>query len=122
MWNLIDRRVERSNALDNALEFLLRKQRERGEFDLIVLATADGLMIASDGPREQCEELAAYAPLLARGRALAIDARRLRGVRIHAFAVGRQDLVLALRGGSSEAVAAALALASIQGATRILRG
>jgi hypothetical protein len=122
MWNVVERRVERSADLDMALTLLLRAQRERGEFESIVLATSDGVLVASDGPPEDCEELAAYAPLLARGRHLAIDGRRLRGVTVHAFLVGRQELVLAIRGGTSAALTSALALASMQGACRILRG
>lgn len=122
MWNVVERRVERSGSLDNALELLLRTQRARGEMDLMVLATADGVIVASDGPSEVCEELAAYAPLLARGLALTIDSKRLRGVSVHAFMVGRQEMVLATRGGVDDRLTSALALASIQGATRILRG
>lgn len=122
MWSLIERRVERSAQLDRALELMLRAHRERGEFDALVLATTDGIVVASDGPRLDCEELAAYAPLLARGRALALDPRRLRGVTVHAFVVGRQELLLAIRGGTSDEVRAAVALASMQGVTRILRG
>jgi hypothetical protein len=122
MWNVVERRVERSTDLDLALTLLLRAQRERGELEAIVLATADGVLVASDGPREDCEELAAYAPLLARGQRFAIESRRLRGVTVHAFLVGRQELVLAIRGGNENALTSALALASMQGATRILRG
>jgi hypothetical protein len=122
MWNVVERRVERSSSLDNALELLLRTQRARGEMDLMLLATADGVIVASDGPSEVCEELAAYAPLLARGLALTIDSKRLRGVSVHAFMVGRQEMVLATRGGVDDRLTSALALASIQGATRILRG
>lgn len=122
MWNVIDRRAARSTNLDTALGLLLRTHRERGEFDLIVLATADGVIVASDGPPAACEEIAAYAPMLARGRRLAIDPRALRGVAVHSFFVGRHELVLATRGGADEQTTAALALASMQGATRILRG
>jgi hypothetical protein len=122
MWNVVERRLERSSSLDNALELLLRTQRARGEMDLMLLATADGVIVASDGPSEVCEELAAYAPLLARGLALTIDSKRLRGVSVHAFMVGRQEMVLATRGGVDDRLTSTLALASIQGATRILRG
>jgi hypothetical protein len=122
MWNVVDRRVERSESANAALQLVLRSHRERGEFDLIFLTNEDGLLLASDGPRTLCEELAAYAPMLARGRTLAIDLRRVRGVSIHAFRVGRQELILGLRGGIDERLTAALALRSIQATTRILRG
>lgn len=122
MWNVVDRRTERSESANAALQILLRSHRERGEFDLIFLANDEGLLLASDGPRSICEELAAYAPILARGRTLAVDHRRVRGLSIHAFRVGRQELILGIRGGADERLTSALALRSIQAATRILRG
>lgn len=122
MWNVVDRRAERSSHLESALQLLLRSQRQRGELDLIVLASAEGMVIAHDGPRNLCEEIAAYAPLLARGAPVAIDSRRIRGLTIHAFMLGRQEMILAIRGGSDNRLTEALALTSIQGAMRILRG
>lgn len=121
MWNVVDRRAERSSHLESALQLLLRSQRQRGELDLIVLASAEGMVIAHDGPRNLCEEIAAYAPLLARGAPVAIDSRRIRGITIHAFLIGRQEMILAIRGGDTS-LTNALALSSIQGAMRILRG
>ncbi len=124
MWNVVERRVERSSHLESALQLLLRAQRQRGELELIVLATAEGELVAHDGPLNLSEEIAAYAPLLARGVPVAIDPRRIRGVTVHSFMVGRQELVLAIRGygGSCSDLTSALALASIQGASRILLG
>jgi hypothetical protein len=122
MLNVNDRRQERSTNLDAALELMLRVHRTRGDFDLMVLATTDGVVVAADGPRVACEELAAYAPLLARGMRLAIDRRRLRGVTVHSFTAGREELILVMRGGLDENVTSSVALASIQGAMRILRG
>ncbi|MEI8257769.1 MAG: hypothetical protein WCJ30_18995 [Deltaproteobacteria bacterium] len=122
MWNVVDRRSERSGQLEGALHLLLRSQRQRGELDLIVLATYEGLVIAHDGPQNLCEEIAAYAPLLARGAPVAIDPKRIRGLSVHAFMVGRQELLLATRGGTDTGVTDTLAMASIKGATRILRG
>ncbi len=122
MWNVVDRRSERSSHLESALQLLLRSQRQRGELDLIVLATYDGLVIAHDGPRNLCEEIAAYAPLLARGAPVAIDPRRIRGLSVHPFMAGRQELLLATRGGVDAVAVDTLALQSIRGATRILRG
>ena len=122
MWNVIDRRQERSAHPGSALEILMRSHRQRGELDIALLATPDGLLVASDGPRIVCEELAAYAPLLARGLGLRIDPRRIRGVTVHAFMVGRQELILLSRGSTEDPLRSALALSSIRGATRILRG
>ncbi len=77
MWNVVDRRAERSSHLESTLQLLLRSQRQRGELDLIVLASAEGMVIAHDGPRNLCEEIAAYAPLLARGVVVGAPAHRL---------------------------------------------
>src|SRR6476661_8216459 len=123
MWNVVERRVERSSHLESALQLLLRSQRQRGELELIVLATATGELVAHDGPLNLSEEIAAYAPLLAKGIPVAIDARRIRGVTVHSFTVGREELVLAIRGRAAQAdINDVIALAAIQGATRILRG
>lgn len=123
MWTLLDRREARSTDLDKALQLLLRTQRQRGELDAIALGTREGELVAWDGPRTQCEELAAYAPLIARGMALNVAPQRLRDVRVHAFLVGRQELLLALRSARpAPELLSALALASMKGATRILAG
>lgn len=115
-----ERRSRRSQAPEEALHHLLTVQRDRGELDAIALVDCDGLLLAFDGPREECEELAAYAPMLARGLPVAIEPSRLRGVRVHAFLAGPTELVLILRGGATESLAASLALHSMQSVTRIL--
>jgi hypothetical protein len=123
MWNVVERRVERSSHLESALQLMLRSQRQRGELELIVLATSTGELVAHDGPLNLSEEIAAYAPLLAKGIPVAIDSRRIRGVTVHAFVVGREELILAIRGSAGQAeLNDVVALATIQGATRILRG
>lgn len=123
MWRtVLDRRAARSNDLRTSLELLLRTQRQRGELEAIALATDDGVLVASDGPKYICEELAAYAPLIARGRTLAVDAKRLQGVTVNAFLVGRQSLVLAIKSRHTSELQSALALSSMKGATRILAG
>src|SRR5690349_16047335 len=119
MWNVVDRRVERSEKLDQALGLLLRVQRRRGELELILLATLDGMMIAWDGPTAECEELAAYAPLLTNGSRLAIDPKRIRNVTVYPFTIGKQDLVLLIRGRIDETLRSSLVVSSIQGTARI---
>lgn len=123
MWTVLDRRQARSNDLRTSLELLLRTQRQRGELDAIVLASDDGVTVASDGPKLLCEELAAYAPLIARGFPMKLDWRRMQNVTVHAFLVGKQSLLLAIKSRQPQpTLVSTLALSSMKGATRILAG
>jgi len=122
MWQIVDRRTERSTNMDGALQRLLRTHREQTDLELIVLARADGKMLAFDGPRIVCDELALYASLLASGRPLAIDKRRIEGLRVFPITIGSRNLVLATRGGDSASDTARAMVASLRGALRILHG
>jgi hypothetical protein len=120
MFQTNERRVRRSDDLAMALQYLLTAQRERAGLTHILLASLDGMLLACDGERTECEELAAYAPIIAEGRGFALDPRRLAGVSVHRFRVGREDLLLLLRGEMpTERIAGAL-MASIDGVVRIL--
>lgn len=63
-----ERRVRRSNDPLVALHYALSTTRARGELDAIVVADASGVVVAGAGSWPVCEELAAYAPLLAEGQ------------------------------------------------------
>ena len=63
-----ERRVRRSEDPLVALHYQLSVTRARGELDAIVLADASGVVVAGAGSWPVCEELAAYAPLLAVGQ------------------------------------------------------
>lgn len=115
-----ERRRNRSDDLATALRFLLASQRNRAGLTHLVLADHEGMLMAWDGDPAECEELAAYAPFVARGEGLAIDPRRLLHVTVHSVRAGRDELLLVLRGsGQTDRCAAALQ-ASIEGVARIL--
>ncbi|MBK8691444.1 MAG: hypothetical protein IPN17_03830 [Deltaproteobacteria bacterium] len=64
----------------------------------------DGILLAWDGDVAECEELAAYAPFIARGEGYVLDSRRLAGVSVHTFKVRNdEELLLLLRGAGRRA-------------------
>ena len=115
-----ERRSRRSEDLAMALQYLLSAQRERAGLTHILLCTLDGILLAYDGDRGECEELAAYAPFIARGEGYALDPRRLTGLTVHPFRVGKEDLLLLLRGDELADKIAPVLMASIEGVVRIL--
>jgi hypothetical protein len=62
-----DRRHKRSNDPLIALHYQLSHARNDGDLEAIVLADTSGVVVAGAGSWATCEELAAYAPLLAQG-------------------------------------------------------
>jgi hypothetical protein len=62
-----ERRRRRSSDPLVALHYQLSTSRTRAELDAIVVADASGVVVAGAGSWPVCEELAAYAPLLAEG-------------------------------------------------------
>ena len=62
-----DRRRKRSNDPLVALHYQLSHSRSEGHLETIVVADFAGLVVAGAGAWAACEELAAYAPLLAEG-------------------------------------------------------
>jgi hypothetical protein len=63
----LDRRKERSSDALVALYYQLLHAHREAELDTIVVADTSGLVVAGAGTWAACEELAAYAPLLAQG-------------------------------------------------------
>jgi hypothetical protein len=63
-----ERRQKRSDDPLVALHYQLAHARQEGRLDAMVVADDAGIMVAGAGAWALCEELAAYAPLLARGR------------------------------------------------------
>src|SRR5262249_48619062 len=66
--NMDDRRLRRSSDPLVALHYQLSSARARGDLDAIVVADPSGVVVAGAGSWPVCEELAAYAPLLADGQ------------------------------------------------------
>jgi hypothetical protein len=62
-----ERRRRRSADPLIALHYQLSSTRAKSELDAIVVADASGVVVAGAGSWPVCEELAAYAPLLAEG-------------------------------------------------------
>jgi hypothetical protein len=62
-----DRRRQRSNDPLVALHYQLARTRQEGHLDAIVVADDSGVVVAGAGAWAVCEELGAYAPLLAQG-------------------------------------------------------
>ncbi|MFO0661128.1 MAG: hypothetical protein U0165_15040 [Polyangiaceae bacterium] len=60
-----ERRRRRSADVITALHYQLAHARQDGGFDALVLADETGALIAGAGAWPVCEELAAFAPLLA---------------------------------------------------------
>src|SRR5258708_15116401 len=65
--NSEERRRKRSSDPLVALHYQLAKARHEGQLEAIVVADGSGVVVAGSGAWAVCEELAAYAPLLAQG-------------------------------------------------------
>lgn len=99
-----DRRVRRSDDPLVALHYQLSSTRARGEVDAIVLADPSGVVVAGAGSWPVCEELAAYAPLLADGAWASLSdsvSSRVellrREVEVRAVSVAGQEVLLCAR-------------------------
>lgn len=99
-----DRRRRRSADPLVALHYQLSETRSRGELDAIVVADASGVVVAGAGSWPVCEELAAYAPLLADGTwgsmtdsvTSRVETLR-RDVEVRSLSVGGQEVLLCAR-------------------------
>ena len=121
-----ERRRKRSNDPLIALHYQLAHARTEGRFDALVVADGSGVVVAGAGAWATCEELAAYAPLLAQGQwtepGLDDTSRvaELRGeVDVQSVDVDGQTVLLALAAARARAGAIDRAAA---GVARILRG
>lgn len=125
-----ERRRRRSADPLVALHYQLTSTRARGELDAIVVADASGVVVAGSGSWPVCEELAAYAPLLADGgwasmsSSVSSRVESLRkDVEVRSLLIGGQEVLLCARRGrrgeAGEAVSRDLDQA-IDGVTRIL--
>jgi hypothetical protein len=124
MTFLEDRRRRRSEDPLVALHYQLTQARHEGRLDAIVVADDAGVVVAGAGAWAVCEELAAYAPLLAQGvwtePGLGGGSRvaELRtDVDVQSVEVEGQTVLLCARGGWMRAVAMEKAA---EGVVRIL--
>lgn len=104
-----NRRRQRSTDPLIALHYQLAHVRQENQLDAIVVADDAGLVVAGAGAWAACEELAAYAPLLARSARSDLDphggdaASRVAEMRaqvaIQPVAVDGQTVLICARGG-----------------------
>jgi len=99
-----DRRRRRSADPLVALHYQLTETRSRGELDAIVVADVSGVVVAGAGSWPVCEELAAYAPLLAEGTWASMTdtvSSRVESMRadveVRSLVVGGQEVLLCAR-------------------------
>ncbi len=99
-----DRRRRRSTDPLVALHYQLSTARAQSDLDAIVVADLSGVVVAGAGSWPVCEELAAYAPLLADGAWASADdqvSSRLEALRgevdVTPVAVGEQQVLLCTR-------------------------
>jgi hypothetical protein len=103
--HLEERRRKRSPDPLIALHYQLAYARQDGRLDAIVVADPSGVMVAGAGSWATCEELAAYAPLLADSPDVmnATTASRVetlrRQVDVRRLRVDGQDVLVCARGG-----------------------
>ena len=115
-----ERRFRRSLHREIALGFQLTHVKDRGRLEALVLADADGLIVARAGEPAVCEELAAIAPLMSRSIMGMPLPPLLRGaeVAVRLVHVHGQPLFLASVGGG--VARDALLAHSMRGVERIL--
>jgi hypothetical protein len=121
--HLEERRRKRSIDPLIALHYQLAYARQGGRLDAIVVADPSGVMVAGAGSWAACEELAAYAPLLASSDGMnPTTASRVEGMRrqvdVRRLDVDGQEMLLCARGGAMRDVFLAQAAG---GVARILR-
>jgi len=128
-----ERRRRRSADPLIALHYQLSSTRSKGELDAIVVADTSGVVVAGAGSWPVCEELAAYAPLLADGSwgsmtaqvSTRVDSLRKDAIIQRLTIAGQEVLLCARHKKKTEALEAVAAAArdlseAAQGVSRIL--
>lgn len=108
----VERRRRRSDDVITALHYQLSLVRSLAELEALVLVDDRGFLVAGAGAWPACEELAAYAPLLARPEAIrrrrvesrvASLSREVESLRLE---IEGSEVLLCGRGGTSRRRAA----------------
>lgn len=129
MTYLEDRRRRRSVDPLIALHYQLAYARKSGALDAIVVADSSGVVVAGAGSWATCEELAAYAPLLARATcdddvslpvASRVEAMRSQ-VGIRTMVIDGQEVLLCARSPRPGAAREASLEDAASGVVRILK-
>lgn len=102
-----ERRIRRSDDPMTALHYQLAFARQEAELEAIVLSDSSGCLVAGAGAWPVCEELAAFAPLIAHGTS-APEASRLAKLaehaESHAFSIDGAEVFLCARGAAQSAL------------------
>jgi hypothetical protein len=120
-----ERRRHRSDDLITALHYQLSTTRAEARLDAVVLVDDSGCLVAGAGAWPACEELAAYAPLLANPGAVQSAAVGTRiaalseDVEVQRLTVDGVEVLLCGRGGGRSRGASIARAAT--GCARILR-
>jgi hypothetical protein len=97
MPQTVERRKHRSDDPIVALHYQLSAVRNDAAFDALVLVDGAGCLVAGAGAWPACEELAAYAPLLAHGEGSRVQ---LSGEsHVHSMEIDGAEVLLCARGG-----------------------
>lgn len=112
-----ERRKRRSNDPLIALHHHLAETRRRTAATAVVLADMQGVVVAGAGAWPVCEELAAYAPLVAHGGA---PEERFADIAVSSFEFEGQALILAVRSARNDSDSQDLFDPSVRGIRRIL--
>jgi hypothetical protein len=103
-----ERRRRRSDDPITALHYQLSAARTAGKLEAVVLVDDRGCLVAGAGAWPICEELAAYAPLLAEPAVIATAAVGTRiaslstEVEVQTVALDGAEALLATRGGGAD--------------------
>ena len=127
MRSMDERRHRRSSDPLVALHYQLSSARTAGDLDAIVVADPSGVVVAGAGSWPVCEELAAYAPLLADGEwsslstqvSSRVEALR-REVDVRTVSIAGQDVLLCTRQKRRDPSVVAHVDNAARGITRIL--
>jgi len=123
-----ERRRRRSDDPITALHYQLAHTRSEARLDAVVLVDDSGCLVAGAGAWPLCEELAAYAPLLADRRAVdhAAVGSRLAAMEPEVFvrplSLDGMAALLCGRGGAGEGTRPDLIARAADGCRRILVG
>lgn len=123
----MERRRRRSPDPITALHYQLSAARTDGKLEAVVLVDPSGCLVAGAGAWPVCEELAAYAPLLAhtkevRNATLGSRIASLAGsVEVHAFVAEGGETLICGRGGATPEERRATLAHAAAGCRRILR-
>jgi len=87
----VERRKRRSSNCAEALALLLESTREQARLASVALSDRTGILVAGAGPARECDELAAWAPLVLDARESApqgLCGVRVRGLDAYLCAAG----------------------------------